>query len=78
VLKSSKHPAEAQEFVKCLSGVNGQKALADSYALEYTLNPAVPANAAVKPFDELEPPRVEISELNGPKVIELMQGAGLL
>jgi iron(III) transport system substrate-binding protein len=78
VLKSSKHPAEAQEFVKYLSGVNGQKALADSYALEYTLNPAVPANAAVKPFDELEPPRVEISELNGPKVIELMQGAGLL
>jgi iron(III) transport system substrate-binding protein len=78
VLKSSDHPKEAQEFVKYLSGVAGQKALAGSYALEYTLNPAVPANSAVKPFSELDPPAVELSQLNGPKVIDLMQGAGLL
>ena len=78
VLKSSDHPEESQEFVKYLSGVAGQKALAGSYALEYTLNPQVPANSAIKPFSELDPPAVEISQLNGPKVIELMQGAGLL
>ncbi len=78
VLKSSDHPKEAQQFVRYLSGVAGQKALAGSYALEYTLNPKVPANSAIKPFDTLDPPTVEISQLNGPKVIELMQGAGLL
>ena len=78
VLESSKHPAEAQQFVKYLTGLDGQKALAASYALEYPLNPAVPANAAIKPLDELDPPDVEVSTLNGPKVIELMQRAGLL
>jgi iron(III) transport system substrate-binding protein len=78
VLKSSDHPKEAQQFVRYLSSVAGQKALAGSYALEYTLNPQVPANSAIKPFTTLDPPTVEISQLNGPKVIELMQGAGLL
>jgi iron(III) transport system substrate-binding protein len=78
VLKSSKHQAEAQEFVKYLSGVAGQRALAASYALEYPLNPAVPANRAIKPLAELDPPLIEISTLNGPKVIDLMQQAGLL
>jgi iron(III) transport system substrate-binding protein len=78
VLRSSDHPKEAQQFVAYLSGGAGQKALAASYALEYTLNSTVPANAAVKPFDELDPPDVNVSQLNGPKVVELMQGAGLL
>jgi iron(III) transport system substrate-binding protein len=32
----------------------------------------------VKPFAELEPPRVDASTLNSEKVIELMQDAGLL
>ncbi len=78
VLKSSDHPKEAQEFVRYLSGVKGQTALAESYALEYPLNPDVPANPAIKPLAELEPPEVEPSGLNGPVVIELMQQAGLL
>ena len=78
VLKSSDHPKEAQEFVRYLSGVKGQTALAESYALEYPLNPDVPANPAIRPLDELEPPEVEPSGLNGPVVIELMQQAGLL
>lgn len=78
VLKSSKHPAQAQEFVKYLSSTAGQKAIADSYALEYPLNPAVPPNPALKPLTELDPPQIEVSDLNGPKVIELMQQAGLL
>lgn len=78
VLKSSEHPEEAQQLVKYLSGVKGQTALANSYALEYPLNPDVPAPPAIKPLDELEPPEVEVSGLNGPVVIELMQRAGLL
>jgi len=78
VLKSSKHQQEAQQFVKYLSGVTGQQALAASTALEYPLNPAVPANPAIKPLSELQPPTVEISSLNGPEVIALMQQTGLL
>ena len=78
VLASSDKRNDAEKFVRYLSSVEGQQALADSYALEYPLNPAVQLRPPVKPFDELEPPRVEISALNGPKVIELMQDAGLL
>jgi len=32
----------------------------------------------IKPFDELEPPTVDVAALNGPKVTELMTEAGLL
>lgn len=78
VLESSERPREAQQFVKYLSGVEGQTTLANSYALEYPLNPDVPASPVIKPLDELEPPRIEVSDLNGPVVIELMQQAGLL
>jgi iron(III) transport system substrate-binding protein len=78
VLKSSKHQAAAQQFVKYLNGPGGQKILADSTALEYSINSAVPPNSAIKPLTELDPPQIEVSTLNGPKVIEMMQQAGLL
>jgi iron(III) transport system substrate-binding protein len=32
----------------------------------------------VKPLTELEPPRIDLTSLNGPQVTELMQDAGLL
>ena len=38
---SSDNPDEAQQFVEFLTSEEGQQALADSYALEYPLNPAV-------------------------------------
>jgi iron(III) transport system substrate-binding protein len=78
VVKSSKHPAEAQKLVEYLTGKDGQKVLADSDALEYTIGSDVPANSKLKPFSELDPPNVDLSTLNGPKTIELMQDAGLL
>ena len=78
VLKSSDKEGDAQKFVKFLVDQAGQKALAESYALEYPLNPDVSLDPMVKPFSELEPPVVNVSKLNGPKVIELMQGAGLI
>jgi iron(III) transport system substrate-binding protein len=78
VLSSSKHPTEAQEFVRYLTGIDGQRRLAESYALEYPLNPAVSPSDALKPLAHLQPPSVEVSKLNGPRVIELMQQAGLL
>lgn len=78
VLKASKHKAEAQKFVDFLVSKSGQQALANSYALEYPLNPVASLKPPVKPFDELDPPNVDVTKLNGPEVIDLMQKAGLL
>lgn len=78
VLKSSKHPVEAQLLLKYMTGENGQTILQKDTALEYTVNSAVPANPQLKPLSELSIPDVDISKLNGPEVIQLMQKAGLL
>ncbi|MFC0862990.1 iron ABC transporter substrate-binding protein [Sphaerimonospora cavernae] len=78
VLKSSKHQAQAQQLVKYLTGENGQRILSDSKALEYSIASDVPANPALKPLSELDPPAIDVATLNGPKVVELMQQAGLL
>ena len=78
VIKSSKHQAEAQQLVKYLNGPAGQKVLADSLALEYPIGNGAAANPALKPLSELSPPTVDLATLNGPKVVELMQQAGLL
>jgi iron(III) transport system substrate-binding protein len=78
VLASSKHPAEAQQLVKFLTGTAGQQVLAGSKALEYTLNEAVPANRALKPLSEMDAPAVSLTDLNSERVITLMQDAGIL
>jgi iron(III) transport system substrate-binding protein len=78
VLASSDKQEDAEEFVRFLSSVEGQQALADSYALEYPLNPEVQLEPPVRPLGDLEPPRTDLSALNGPRVIELMQDVGLL
>jgi iron(III) transport system substrate-binding protein len=78
VLKSSDHPDEAEQFVEFLTSQEGQQALADSYALEYPLNPAVTLGPPVKPFSELQPPTVAVSDLDSQKVVELMTAAGFL
>jgi iron(III) transport system substrate-binding protein len=78
VLKASKHKADAEKFVDFLVSEKGQKALASSYALEYPLNPAVSLEPPIPPLSEIDPPTVDVTQLNGPKVIELMQEAGLL
>jgi iron(III) transport system substrate-binding protein len=78
VIKSSKNQAQAQQFVKYLNGPAGQKVLADSKALEYPIGNGAAANKALKPLNELSPPTVDLASLNGPKVVALMQTAGLL
>ena len=78
VIKSSKHKTEAQQLVKYLNGPAGQKVLADSTALEYPIGNGAAANKVLKPLSELSPPTVDLATLNGPKVVELMQQAGLL
>jgi iron(III) transport system substrate-binding protein len=78
ILDSSEHKDAAEEFVTWLTSTDAQQAMAESYALEYPLNPDASLDPAVKPFDELEPPTVDVASLNGPQVTELMTAAGLL
>lgn len=78
VLKSSAKQAEARQFVRFLSGTGGQQVLADTEAFEYTVSDEVTSNAKLKPMAELDPPDVDIAELNGPRVVELMRQGGLL
>lgn len=77
VLASSDMQDEAEQFVEFLVGEEGQQALADSYALEYPLNPAVDLEG-VKPFGELEPPQVNVSDLDAEAVVDLMTAVGFL
>ncbi len=51
VLASSDKKDEAEQFVEFLTSETGQQGLADSYALEYPLNPAVTLDPPVEPFD---------------------------
>ena len=78
VLAGGENPDEAQQFVAYLTSEEGQQALADSYALEYPLNPDVRLEPPVKPLEELQPPTVGISELDGDTVVELLTEAGFL
>jgi iron(III) transport system substrate-binding protein len=78
VLNASDDAEDAQAFVDYLVSEEGQQVIADSYALEYTLNPQVDLGRGVKPLSELDPPAVDISSLDGPKVVEMMQEAGFL
>ena len=78
VLKSSDDASDAQDFVAYLVSEQGQQVIADSYALEYTLNPDVNLGRDVRGLSELEPPKVNVSDLNGPRVVSLMQEAGFL
>lgn len=78
ILASSDHQDDAHEFVEFLVSETGQQALADSYALEYPLNPAVELEPPVRPFSELEPPSVNVSDLDSQRVVELMTDVGFL
>jgi iron(III) transport system substrate-binding protein len=78
ILKSSDMKDEAEEFLEFLVGEQGQQILADSYALEYPLNPAVPLEQGVKPFAELDPPQVNVSDLDSEAVVDLMTEVGFL
>jgi iron(III) transport system substrate-binding protein len=78
ILASSDKQDDAEKFLEFLTGEVGQQALADSYALEYPLNPAVELAPPVKPLSELQPPVVNVSDLDGETVVELMTEVGFL
>jgi iron(III) transport system substrate-binding protein len=78
VLANGDHQADAQKFVDFLTSKAGQQVIADSYALEYPLNPQVPLGRGVKPLESLQDPPVAVDDLDSKSVSELMLGAGLL
>jgi len=78
VLENAENPDGAQQFVEYLTSEEGQQALADSYALEYPLNPAVSLEPPVKPLSELQPPTVGITDLDSDTVIDLLTETGFL
>lgn len=78
VLASSKHPQQAQEFVKWITGKQGQEVLRTNTAFEYAVGVGAASNPKLVPLKELDAPKVEPSKLNSKKVVELMTEAGLL
>ena len=78
VLASSKHQAEAQEFVRWMTGKGGQEILRDGDSFEYAIAVGAEANPKLVPLAQLEAPKVEPSDLDNKRVTELMTAAGLL
>ena len=80
VLRSSKHAAAAQRFLAFLVSRPLQARLArENVDFEYPLAPGVPANPLLRPFDQLEPPKVSVTQLgDDQESARLLREAGLL
>jgi len=78
VINTSKKQDKAQQFLKFITSDEGQTLLAKSDDYEYSVGKDVASNSDLQPLATLDPPAVNPSTLNGPKVIELMTQAGLL
>lgn len=78
VLASSKHPKEAQAFLKWVAGKGGQDVLKNGTSYEYAVGVGAESNPKLVPLADLQAPKVEPSMLNAKKVTDLMTAAGLL
>ena len=78
VLASSKHPEQAQAFVKWITGKDGQAVLKDGNSFEYAVGQNAPSNAKLVPLARLDAPRVDAARLDSQKAVTLMTQAGLL
>lgn len=77
ILKSSKQQALAQEFLAFMVSSAGQQAIVDSVA-EYPLRPGIISPFALKPFDQLHPPKVSPADLgDAADALALRREAGL-
>jgi iron(III) transport system substrate-binding protein len=78
VLKSSKNAADAQAFLKFITGKQGQEILKNGTSFEYPVGSEVEANEALVPIKDLEAPTVDPAKLNSTQVTDLMTKAGIL
>jgi iron(III) transport system substrate-binding protein len=79
VLKSSKNQAAAQKLVAFLVSHNGEEVLAHSESYEYPLGSGVVTAKPLKPFGQLQPIALSLSDLgDGSASIALLQQVQLL
>ncbi|BCH14487.1 iron ABC transporter substrate-binding protein [Mesorhizobium sp. L-2-11] len=78
VLASSKHPREAQAFLKWVTGKAGQDVVKTGNSFEYAVGKGAESNPALVPLADLQAPKVDATTLNSRKVTDLMTAAGLL
>lgn len=78
VLASSKHPKEAQAFLKWVTGKGGQDVLKTGTSFEYAIGKNAQSNPKLVPLADLQAPKVDPATLNSKKVTDLMTAAGLL
>ena len=72
VLKSSKKQQQAQQFLRFITGKAGQEVLQKGTSFEYPVASDVPANPALVPLRDLQPPAINPSDLEAQKVSDLM------
>jgi iron(III) transport system substrate-binding protein len=78
VLRSSKHPREAREFVRFLLGSAAQEILAHGYDFEYPLRPGIAPNPQVTPLTKIAPAELSPRTLgNDQQASQLIQESGL-
>ena len=78
VLKSSKHPQEAQEFVKFLLSPTAQEILAHGYDFEYPIRPGIKPNPQTTPLTKIAPAALSPTVLgNDQQASQLIQESGL-
>jgi iron(III) transport system substrate-binding protein len=79
VMKSSKHPSQAQEFVAFLVSAQGQAILATSDSYEYPVRTGAAASPELPPLDQLQPNSMSVADLgDGAAAVALLQEAQLL
>jgi iron(III) transport system substrate-binding protein len=79
ILKTSKHQAADQEFLKFLTSRAGQEVLAHSDSFEYPIRPGVTANPELTPLSRLQPTSFTPAQLGtGLNAKELLEESGLL
>ncbi|MBD9415504.1 extracellular solute-binding protein [Pseudomonas sp. PDM16] len=77
VVKSTKHPKEAQQFLAFMISEEGQKVVL-SKSPEYPVNKAVAADPLLKPLDQLKPPAITASEIGlAEDALDLQREAGM-
>jgi iron(III) transport system substrate-binding protein len=78
-LKSSPHAKQAQRFLAYLVSKPAQRIIATSESYEYPVGSRVQANRALKPFAQLKPPHISVSDLgDGRNALRELQDVGLL
>ena len=77
-LKSSKHPKEAQQLLAFMASEEGQRVITNTSA-EYPMRKGMISDRGLKPFEELQPPKVTPADLgNAEEALELERDVGLL